>query len=60
MSRIAANEAVERDEKDRKNWRTVKCIYCGEKYRKYIKGGNDQNICSSCREKMDRDMEKDD
>ena len=55
MSRIAANEAVERDEKDRKNWRTVKCIYCGEKYRKYIKGGNDQNICSSCREKMNRD-----
>lgn len=55
MSRIAANEAVERDEKDPKNWRTVECIYCGEKYPKYIKGGDDQNICPSCREKLNRD-----
>ena len=58
MSRIAANEAVERDENDPKNWRTVKCIYCGEKFRKYIKGGDDEDICPSCREKMNRDMEK--
>lgn len=59
MSIIGSNKAVERDEKDSKNWRTVSCIYCGEKYRKYIKGCDDENICPSCREKMNRDLEKD-
>lgn len=60
MSRIGANEAVERDEKDPKNWRTVTCIYCGEKYRKYINGCYDGNICPNCKEKMNHDIEKED
>lgn len=53
---IGSNEAVEIEELADENWHTVKCTYCGQYYRRNkVLDKNDEYICPSCREKMNKD-----